>query len=177
MAGVDSMRVGLNRAYDLKETRSFWALCPKRALRHRRGGRSAGLLAADRLWARVPASLDLCAGIRGSLRDPRSAALSDRHPASHRRLAALPSRAAGQAAHHLARSCPACCSPSSCGLSWPVPFRLSRPLQLLCLDLCFVVGTLRGDVLPLSRSARPDLRRRGEPRPASPRATLAIQPR
>jgi membrane protein len=26
MAGVDSIRVGLNRAYDLKETRSFWML-------------------------------------------------------------------------------------------------------------------------------------------------------
>lgn len=26
MAGVDSIRVGLNRAYDLKETRSFWVL-------------------------------------------------------------------------------------------------------------------------------------------------------
>jgi membrane protein len=26
MAGVDSIRVGLNRAYDLKETRSFWLL-------------------------------------------------------------------------------------------------------------------------------------------------------
>ena len=59
MAGVDSIRVGLNRAYDLKETRSFWPLSPKHAVRDRLCHRASGLCAVDRLRPVVLAVLDL----------------------------------------------------------------------------------------------------------------------
>ena len=159
MGGVDSIRVGLNRAYDFKENRNLFWLYGQSILFVI--GSAIGLLAIALLIVFAPvalAALDRFAPdfrhnftILNQLRYPIAIALlTGGLQLGHRILPAKrlksPGRFAGGSAH--------CCR---VGCACQRILLLSRELQYFCIHLCLTLRPLCRDVLSLSRGPGADL--------------------
>ncbi len=170
MGGVDSIRVGLNRAYDQKENRNLFWLYGQSVLFVI--GSAIGLLAIALLIVIAPVALAVLDRFAPEARHDFAILNQLRYPIAvailvgglqlcHRILPAKRLKKlgcpAGGSAHRHRVDC-AC----------QRLLRLSRELQFFCLHLCLALRPLRRDVFSLPRGPGVDPRRRSEPCLASP---------
>jgi Virulence factor BrkB len=163
MAGVDSIRVGLNRAYNLKEDRNLFWLYGQSILFVI--GSAVGLLIVAALIVFTPVllvAINRFAPALNSNFETLNAALSDCGDTAHSWPVVQPPHSPGKTTWHAGGFTRR--AADSSGVDWSLCslFHLSSQLQQFRLDLCITLRTVCGNVLSLSFGRCSDPWRRSE---------------